>query len=90
MDRPTKEDDMTARQTVGRCGQNLLFTPGVFHLNDTIRVTRANTVVLGLATLIPDNGVTAMTVPAPARPEPGGEQQQRDRRPHVVVAGRSW
>ncbi|MFF3442685.1 RICIN domain-containing protein [Streptosporangium sp. NPDC002721] len=45
-------------------GLNLLFTPAVYHLNDTIRVTRANTVVLGLglATLIPDNGVTAMTV----------------------------
>ena len=45
-------------------GKNLLFTPGVYHLNDTIRVTRANTVVLGLglATLVPDNGVTAMTV----------------------------
>ncbi|WP_405147398.1 RICIN domain-containing protein [Sphaerisporangium sp. NBC_01403] len=45
-------------------GKNLLFTPGVYHLNDTIRVNRANTVVLGLglATLIPDNGVTAMSV----------------------------
>ncbi|GAA1000957.1 RICIN domain-containing protein [Acrocarpospora macrocephala] len=45
-------------------GQDLLVTPGVYHLNDTIRVTRANTVVLGLglATFIPDNGVTAMTV----------------------------
>ncbi|MEU8385402.1 RICIN domain-containing protein [Streptosporangium sp. NPDC048865] len=45
-------------------GLNLLFTPAVYHLNDTIRVTRADTVVLGLglATLIPDNGVTAMTV----------------------------
>ncbi|MER6175698.1 ricin-type beta-trefoil lectin domain protein [Streptosporangium sp. NPDC001681] len=45
-------------------GQDLLVTPGVYRLNDTIRVTRANTVVLGLglATFIPDNGVTAMTV----------------------------
>ena len=45
-------------------GKNLLFTPGVFHVNDTIRVTRANTVVLGLglATIVPDNGVTAMSV----------------------------
>ncbi|GAA1513384.1 RICIN domain-containing protein [Dactylosporangium maewongense] len=45
-------------------GQNLLFTPGVYHVNDTIRITRANTVVLGLglATIVPDNGVTAMTV----------------------------
>jgi hypothetical protein len=45
-------------------GLNLLFTPGIYHLNDTIRVTRADTVVLGLglATLVPDNGVTGMTV----------------------------
>ncbi|MCM2417453.1 RICIN domain-containing protein [Streptomyces sp. RKAG293] len=45
-------------------GKNLLFTPGVYHLNDTIRVTRPDTVVLGLglATLVPDNGVTAMSV----------------------------
>jgi len=45
-------------------GKNLLFTPGVYHVNDTIRVTRADTVVLGigLATLIPDGGVTALSV----------------------------
>ncbi|MFC1416599.1 RICIN domain-containing protein [Streptacidiphilus cavernicola] len=44
-------------------GQNLLFTPGVYHLTSTINVTRADTVVLGLglATLEADNGVTAMT-----------------------------
>jgi hypothetical protein len=45
-------------------GLNLLFTPGIYHLNQTINVNRANTVVLGLGypTLIPDNGVTAMRV----------------------------
>jgi hypothetical protein len=45
-------------------GLNLLFTPGVYHLNQTINVTRANTVVLGLglATLVPDNGIDAMHV----------------------------
>ncbi|HEV8565661.1 MAG TPA: ricin-type beta-trefoil lectin domain protein [Actinoplanes sp.] len=44
-------------------GKNLLITPGVYHLNQTLNVTRANTVVLGLglATLIPDGGITAMT-----------------------------
>jgi hypothetical protein len=44
-------------------GKNLLFTPGVYHLTDTIRVTRADTVVLGLglATLESDNGVVAMS-----------------------------
>ncbi|KQV17186.1 MULTISPECIES: RICIN domain-containing protein [unclassified Kitasatospora] len=45
-------------------GKNLLFTPGVYHLDQTLNVARAGTVVLGLglATLIPDNGITAMTV----------------------------
>ncbi|MFE2071009.1 discoidin domain-containing protein [Streptomyces sp. NPDC059467] len=45
-------------------GLNLLFTPGIYHLDRTINVTRANTVVLGLglATLVPDNGVDAMHV----------------------------
>ncbi|MFI1504347.1 coagulation factor 5/8 type domain-containing protein [Streptomyces sp. NPDC020597] len=45
-------------------GLHLLLTPGVYHLDRPIRVNRAGTVVLGLgyATLIPDNGVTAMKV----------------------------
>jgi hypothetical protein len=45
-------------------GRHLLFTPGVYRLDQTIRVTRPDTVVLGLglATLQPDNGVTGMTV----------------------------
>ncbi|GAB3825085.1 ricin-type beta-trefoil lectin domain protein [Dactylosporangium cerinum] len=45
-------------------GQNLLFTPGVYNVSDTIRITRPDTVVLGLglATIVPQNGVTAMTV----------------------------
>ncbi|MGW5866999.1 coagulation factor 5/8 type domain-containing protein [Streptomyces sp. NPDC055239] len=45
-------------------GKNLLVTPGVYHLDETLKVTRPDTVVLGLglATFIPDDGVTAMTV----------------------------
>ena len=45
-------------------GQNLIFTPGIYHLDRTIQVKRANTVVLGLglATLVPENGTVAMTV----------------------------
>ncbi|MFC8435877.1 discoidin domain-containing protein [Streptomyces sp. NPDC057253] len=45
-------------------GLNLLFTPGVYHLDRTINVTRADTVVLGLglATLVPDGGVDALHV----------------------------
>ncbi|MFE1925316.1 coagulation factor 5/8 type domain-containing protein [Streptomyces asoensis] len=45
-------------------GLHLLLTPGVYHLDRPVRVNRAGTVVLGLgyATLIPDNGVTALKV----------------------------
>ncbi|MFG2820529.1 RICIN domain-containing protein [Kitasatospora sp. NPDC048365] len=45
-------------------GKNLLITPGVYHLAQTLNITRPDTVVLGLglATLIPDNGVTAVNV----------------------------
>ena len=45
-------------------GLNLFFTPGVYSLNQTINVTRANTVVLGLGfpTLQPVGGVNAMAV----------------------------
>ena len=45
-------------------GKHLLLTPGIYSLNDTIRVNNPNTVVLGLgfATLQPTNGVIAMSV----------------------------
>ncbi|MEU0404246.1 discoidin domain-containing protein [Streptomyces sp. NPDC006197] len=45
-------------------GLHLLFTPGVYHVDRTITVNRPGTIVLGLglATIVPDNGVTAMRV----------------------------
>jgi len=45
-------------------GLNLLVTPGVYSLDQTLNITRANTVVLGmgLATFINNNGVTAVNV----------------------------
>ncbi|POX36746.1 coagulation factor 5/8 type domain-containing protein [Streptomyces sp. Ru73] len=45
-------------------GLHLLLTPGIYHLDRAVEVKRAHTVVLGLgyATLIPDNGVTALKV----------------------------
>jgi len=45
-------------------GQNLIFTPGVYHLDRTIEVKRPDTVVLGLGfpTLVPDTGAKAMSV----------------------------
>jgi hypothetical protein len=45
-------------------GQNLIFTPGIYHLDKTIKVKFPDTVVLGLGfpTLVPDNGIMAMLV----------------------------
>jgi hypothetical protein len=44
-------------------GKNLLFTPGIYKLGETIHVTRPDTVVMGLgfATLKPISGTPAMT-----------------------------
>ncbi|MEW2229405.1 chitobiase/beta-hexosaminidase C-terminal domain-containing protein [Streptomyces sp. NPDC007044] len=45
-------------------GCNLFVTPGVYHLNQTLNVTKANTTILGIGypTFVPDNGVNAMQV----------------------------
>lgn len=45
-------------------GKNLLVTPGVYHLDAALKVSRPGTVVLGLGypTLIPDSGTPAMMV----------------------------
>ena len=51
-------------------GKNLIFTPGIYNVNQPIKVKRAHTVVLGLglATLEAENGVVPMTVAdVPAR-----------------------
>jgi hypothetical protein len=44
-------------------GMDLLLTPGVYNLDQSIQVTRPDTVVLGLGfpTLIPENGIVPMT-----------------------------
>jgi hypothetical protein len=44
-------------------GKNLLFTPGIYDIAEPIRVTRANTVVMGVgfATLRPVNGTAVLT-----------------------------
>jgi hypothetical protein len=44
-------------------GMNLLLTPGIYELDEPIRVTRPNTIVMGLgfATLKPVHGTAAMT-----------------------------
>src|SRR5262245_31456809 len=60
----TPDDSVRSINTALATGQNLILTPGVYHLDRSIDVKRADTIVLGLGfpTLVPDNGVTAMTV----------------------------
>jgi hypothetical protein len=43
---------------------NLIFTPGIYHLEGSIQITRPDTVVLGLGypTLAPDKGTPAMEI----------------------------
>jgi hypothetical protein len=59
-------EGMTARQINAALarGQHLLLTPGIYHLDAPLRITRANTIVLGLglATLLAEGGSKAITV----------------------------
>ena len=45
-------------------GKHLIITPGIYHLDAALRITRANAIVLGLglATFVADSGTTAITV----------------------------
>jgi hypothetical protein len=45
-------------------GKNMLFTPGIYNLDDSLRITRPGTIVLGLgyATLQVDNGTPALLI----------------------------
>jgi hypothetical protein len=60
--KPT-DDAQTINNALAR-GSNLIFTPGVYHLDRTIKVKRPDTVVLGLGfpTLVPENGQATMEV----------------------------
>ncbi len=51
----------TINQALGS-GMNLILTPGIYNLNQTILIRHPNTVVLGLGfpTLIPENGIVSM------------------------------
>ncbi len=57
-------DDASAINNALSRGLNVIFTPGVYHLDKTIKIKRENAVVLGLGlpTLIPEDGLTAIAV----------------------------
>jgi hypothetical protein len=60
----TPSDDVQAINDALADGKNLIFTPGIYEIDKTIKVKRADTIVLGLgmATLEAQNGVVPMTV----------------------------
>ena len=57
-------DTATTMNAQLAAGKHLLITPGIYHLSAPLAVNNANTVVLGMgmATLVPDNGVNAINV----------------------------
>ncbi len=57
-------DTSTTINAALAAGKHLLLTPGVYHLDDSIHVTTANTIVfgLGLATLVPNQAVPALVI----------------------------
>jgi hypothetical protein len=60
----TKPNDTAATMNAAlAAGDNLIITPGVYHLNQTLQITHANQIILGLglANLVPDNGITAIS-----------------------------
>jgi hypothetical protein len=60
--RPEVDTAATLNSALAK-GRKLLFTPGIYQLTEPIRITRPDTVVLGLgfATLQPVNGTPALT-----------------------------
>jgi len=58
-------DNAASMNAALRAGQNLLLTPGIYHLEAALAVNRPDTVVLGLGfpTLVPDRGTPAITIP---------------------------
>lgn len=57
-------DSAETINTALRDGRNLILTPGIYNLDETINVRRPDTVVIGLGipTLIPQNGIVALNV----------------------------
>jgi hypothetical protein len=45
-------------------GKNILFTPGIYHVDETIEIKNKDTIILGIgiATLLADNGVVIMSI----------------------------
>jgi hypothetical protein len=57
-------DNAASLNAALNAGINVIFTPGIYHLEDSVRITRPDTVILGLGfpTLVPDHGTPAMLI----------------------------
>ena len=57
-------DDANTMNTALKAGKNLLFTPGIYPLEESLRIDRPGTVVMGigLATLVPVKGKSAIEI----------------------------
>lgn len=58
------QDNSASINKALQAGKNILFTPGIYHLDKSLIVTRKNTVVIGIGmpSLVPDNGTAAIEV----------------------------
>jgi hypothetical protein len=61
--RPAMDTAASLNAALGQ-GKNLMFTPGIYHLEAPVQIARAGTIVmgLGLATLVPDKGTPVLSV----------------------------
>jgi hypothetical protein len=61
--RPGMDTAVSMNAALGQ-GKNLMLTPGIYHLQAPVQVTRPGTIVmgLGLATLVPDTGMPVLSV----------------------------
>ena len=58
------KDNAATINSALQSGKNLILTPGIYHLENAIQITRPNTIVLGLGypTLVPDHGTPAISI----------------------------
>lgn len=58
------KDDAASINGALKKGKNIIFTPGRYLLNESLKIARPNTIVMGmgLATLIPQNGNSAVDI----------------------------
>ena len=56
-------DNATSINKALAIGKHILFTPGIYNINETLTITKSNTVILGigLPTLVPQNGDIAIS-----------------------------